>query len=202
MRAIGYGDRAWLLEVADHHEALALYEDLRADPVPGCVDLVPAARTVLVSFGDPAATQAARRGLLERRVRAVGRPDGPLVEVPVVYDGADLGVVAEQAGLSVAEVVARHCAGDYAVAFVGFRAGFAYLSGLDPLLHMPRRDSPRARVPAGAVAVAGEFCAVYPSASPGGWQLLGHTPLPVWDPQARPPALLLPGTRVRFVEVS
>jgi biotin-dependent carboxylase-like uncharacterized protein len=131
-------------------------------------------------------------------------PAGPAgasdpVVLPVRYDGADLAEVASLTGLGVAEVVRRHAAATYTVAFGGFMPGFAYLTGLDPVLHLPRRSSPRTRVPAGSVAVAGEFAAVYPSATPGGWRLLGTCTTPLFDVHRDPPALLRPGTRVRFV---
>jgi KipI family sensor histidine kinase inhibitor len=121
-----------------------------------------------------------------------------VVTVPVVYDGADLDAVAELAGLTAEEVVARHTGRELVVGWLGFAPGFAYLIGLDPDLHVPRLDTPRTSVPAGSVAVAGPYSAVYPSASPGGWRLLGHTSLRVWDTGAVPPSLFRPGTRVRF----
>lgn len=121
------------------------------------------------------------------------------IEIPVVYDGEDLPVVAAATGLSVPEVIACHQQPLYTSAFCGFAPGFAYLSGLDPRLHVPRRDTPRARVAPGSVAIAGPYSAVYPSASPGGWHLLGRTSMTVWDPTRSDPALLAPGTLVRFV---
>jgi KipI family sensor histidine kinase inhibitor len=132
--------------------------------------------------------------------RPGARADGPLVEVPVSYDGEDLDDVASLAGISREEVARRHLAGEYVAAFCGFAPGFAYLDGLDPALRVARRDSPRTRVPAGSVAIADRFAAVYPRESPGGWQLLGRTSLSLWDVAADPPARLVPGTRVRFVE--
>jgi KipI family sensor histidine kinase inhibitor len=123
---------------------------------------------------------------------------GPLVVLPVRYDGPDLDVVAGLTGLSREQVVERHARGAYRVRFCGFAPGFAYLDGLDPRLHVPRRAEPRRRVPAGAVGLAGEFTGVYPRASPGGWQLIGTTDVPLWDLHRTPPALLPPGTRVRF----
>jgi KipI family sensor histidine kinase inhibitor len=121
------------------------------------------------------------------------------VLLPVRYDGPDLDEVAALTGLSPQEVAARHLAGRYTVAFGGFMPGFAYLTGLDPALRVPRRDSPRPRVPAGAVAVAGDLAAVYPAATPGGWRLLGTCDTPLFDVDRTPPALLTPGTPVRFV---
>ena len=116
----------------------------------------------------------------------------------VDYDGPDLADVARLTGLTVDEVVARHTGARYTVAFGGFMAGFAYLVGLDPALRVPRLDSPRERVPAGSVAIADEFSAVYPAATPGGWRLLGRCEQTLFDVDREPPALLQPGTRVRF----
>ncbi|MBT0994158.1 carboxyltransferase domain-containing protein [Cellulomonas sp. DKR-3] len=121
-----------------------------------------------------------------------------LVVLPVTYDGPDLHDVADATGLSVEDVVARHLAPTYTVAFGGFMPGFAYLVGLDPALVVPRRTSPRERVPAGSVAVADRFTAVYPAATPGGWRLLGTSRTTLFDVARAEPALLTPGTRVRF----
>ena len=116
----------------------------------------------------------------------------------MTYDGPDLAAVAEHTGRSPEEVARRHAAASYRVGFIGFAPGFAYLLGGDPQLAVPRRDEPRERVPAGSVALAGAYTAVYPSASPGGWQLIGRTTVRVFDADRRPPALLEPGARVRF----
>jgi KipI family sensor histidine kinase inhibitor len=123
------------------------------------------------------------------------------IEIPVRYDGDDLESVAERAGLTIAAVIAAHVSATYSVAFCGFAPGFAYLAGLDPALHLPRRVAPRTRVPAGSVAVAAEYSAVYPTASPGGWHLLGRTDLAMFDPARTPAVLLEPGCTVRFVAV-
>lgn len=125
-----------------------------------------------------------------------------VVEIPVIYDGADLAEVAEITGLSVAEVIDRHCRASYRVAFTGFAPGFGYLSGGDPVLVVPRRSTPRTRVPAGAVGLAGEFTGVYPRPGPGGWQIIGRTELLMWDLERVPAALLRPGVRVGFREVT
>lgn len=125
------------------------------------------------------------------------------VRVPVVYGGKhgpDLEDVARQAGLEPREVASRHAAGLYRVYLLGFAPGFAYLGGLDPTLATPRRQTPRPRVPEGSVGIAGEQTGVYPKALPGGWQLIGRTPLQLWDPDAGEPALLGPGRAVRFVD--
>lgn len=121
-----------------------------------------------------------------------------VVTIPVVYDGADLESVAEAAGISVDEVVSRHAGRELVVGWLGFAPGFAYLIGLDPALHVPRLATPRTSVPAGSVAIAGPYSAVYPTASPGGWRLLGRTDARVWDVSAEPPTPFRPGTRVRF----
>jgi len=187
------------VEVADHHHALSLYEDLRREPIDGAVDLVPAARTVLITFVDERSAESAAAIVAARTVAPRQHSVGPLVRIPVVYDGADLDAVAELTNLSVEEVISKHQGCDYVVAFVGFAPGFAYLDGLEAALWVPRRSAPRTRVPSGSVAIAGEFAAVYPAVAPGGWQLLGHTTLPMWDLDRQPPAILQPGTRVRFI---
>jgi KipI family sensor histidine kinase inhibitor len=203
MRVLPCGRRALLVELGDLEAVLGLQAALAPDPPAGVTELVPAARTLLVAF-DPAATDPGRlEAALRARPLQPGMPaDGPLVEVPVIYDGEDLAAVAERRGLTPEEVIAAHAAGEYAVAFSGFSPGFGYLTGLDARLHVPRRDTPRQRVPAGAVAIADRFTAVYPRASPGGWQLIGRTELELWDAHRDPPALLAPGTRVRFVETT
>lgn len=193
-------DHALLVELADREEVRALYTALEADPLPGISDLVPAARTLLLHL-DPGADPRT----VEHAVRAVrpaggARESGPLVRVPVVYDGADLTEVAELAGLTPREVVRLHTEAEWTVAFGGFAPGFGYLAGGPPELVVPRRTESRTRVPAGAVGLAGEYSGVYPRSSPGGWQLIGRTDLAVWQPDRDPPALLRPGVRVRFEE--
>ncbi|MGW4520248.1 5-oxoprolinase subunit B family protein [Amycolatopsis sp. NPDC004378] len=199
VRLLPCGRRALLVEPDD---VLGYQAALARLSVDGVEELVPAARTLLVRF-DPAVTDADRLGAVLRQVSPV---DGAVAEagevvVPVVYDGEDLADVAAEAGLSVDSVISLHSAGSYVSAFCGFAPGFAYLSGLDPALHVSRRATPRTRIPAGSVAIAGEYSAVYPSASPGGWRLLGRTDVPVWDVERDPPNLLPPGTRVRFEAV-
>jgi 5-oxoprolinase (ATP-hydrolysing) subunit B len=186
-----YGDRAVLIETDDVLGLATAAADL-----DGVDEIVPAAETVLIGFDprrfDPGA-------LAQLRPRPIDATASAMVEVPVAYDGADLDLVATTAGLTVDEVVERHAAPIYTVAFCGFAPGFAYLRGLDPTLRQPRFDSPRTSVPAGSVGIAGEFTGVYPRSSPGGWRLLGRTAADLWDLERDPPALLTPGTRVRFV---
>lgn len=201
MRLLPCGDAGVLVELADLDEVLALYAELTDHPIEGVVDLVPAARTVLLhldpTMSDPATVAAAVRAA---RPRTGTRPAAGRVEIPVCYDGPDLGEVAELTGLTEPEVVSAHTAQEWTVAFAGFAPGFGYLVGQDDRLHVPRRDSPRTRVRAGSVGLAGEFTGVYPRESPGGWQLIGHTVERLWVPDRTPPALLAAGVRVRFVE--
>lgn len=169
----------------------------------GVVDIVPAARTVLVSCATADDLAAVRPRLADVHTAGGGPVDpgavAPAVTIAVRYDGLDLAEVADRCGTTVAGVVELHAGGDYRVAFCGFAPGFAYLDGLPPELALPRRATPRPRVPTGAVAIAAGYAAVYPRDSPGGWHLLGHTDAVLWDVDRARPALLTPGTAVRFV---
>ena len=192
-----------LVELGGLDEALALFASLQADAIEGVEELLPAARTLMIRFR-PATIRAP-----ELAARIVGRdlsakiaPSEHLVEIPVRYDGEDLAEVATLTGLSVEEVIARHVASEFTVAFCGFAPGFGYLVGGDPKLHVPRRQSPRTRIPPGSVALAGIFSGIYPKASPGGWQIIGTTPLEMWDSRREPAALLQPGHRVRFFDIA
>ena len=193
MKLLPSGPRAVLAEFDSLADVMAASAAWRDTPPAGVVDIVPAARTVLVVHDgslDPAALTFAPDD--HRAVHARS------VLLDVTYDGPDLHDVAARCGLDVDEVVRIHEAAEYTVAFCGFMPGFGYLVGLPPQLHLPRRATPRTRVRAGSVAIAGEFAAVYPRDSPGGWHLLGHTEVALWDDAAEPPALLQPGTTVRF----
>lgn len=200
-RFLPVGLTAMLVELPDLDETLALFASLASRPIPGIEEVVPAARTLLVRFRpDIVAAEALAAEIAARdRTGRTGMP-GPTVEVPVHYAGEDLEEVARLLGIGPDEVVRRHTARDWTVAFTGFAPGFGYLVGGDPTLQVPRRRVPRTRIPAGAVALAGAFSGIYPRASPGGWQIIGATPLVLWDLARRPPALLQPGTRVRFVD--
>jgi KipI family sensor histidine kinase inhibitor len=198
------GDEALLVDVDDEPAPAALAAAVTAAAHPSVVEVVPAAVTVLVRTAPGADLADVARMVQECADRADDvDPAGGAEElvVPVVYDGEDLADVAGHTGLTVPDVVAAHTGQVWTVAFCGFAPGFGYLRGEDDRLHVPRRSSPRTRVPAGAVALAGEFTGVYPRPSPGGWQLLGRTDLPIWDLDRDPPALLRPGVRVRFVDV-
>jgi KipI family sensor histidine kinase inhibitor len=211
------GDSALLLEwtgadlaagnAAVHRTAAALR---RLRP-PWLIDLVPAYLTLAVLV-DPDAGEAALV-LARTCLLSLGETPSPgadaaeqrCVEVPVCYDlefGPDLAAIADAKGLTVAEVISHHSSPLYRVAMLGFAAGFPYLLGLDPVLAMPRLATPRERVPAGSVGIGGSQTGIYPSASPGGWRLLGRTPWRLFDPDRDPPARLLPGDNLRFVPIS
>ncbi|MBK7722039.1 MAG: allophanate hydrolase subunit 1 [Austwickia sp.] len=207
------GPRAVLLEVADLAAVLRVDAAVRTvveggqPPWDRVIDVVPAARTVLLTLAGSNDLAAVARGVIElaRAVLREGAPASPpdqdhVVELPVVYDGPDLDDVASLVGLSTQEVVTAHTGTLWQVAFGGFAPGFAYLTGGDPRLTVPRRTEPRTSVPTGAVALAGPFSGVYPRSSPGGWQLIGRTETVLWDERRDPPALLRPGWNVRFVE--
>lgn len=209
MRVLPYGDRALLVDLTDTAAVLGCVDALAADPALADLldDVVPGARTLLLR---------ARPGIDLGRLRARVAPwvsaphpfeSGPKltgqrhpeIQIRVEYDGPDLAEVGELTALGEAGVVAAHTATAWRVAFGGFAPGFGYLVGGDRRLEVPRRASPRTRVPAGSVGLAGEFSAIYPRESPGGWQLIGRTDAAMWDLDRDPPALLTPGATVRFV---
>jgi KipI family sensor histidine kinase inhibitor len=190
-----YGAGAVLVEPDDPALLLSLAE--LATGLDGVREVVPAARTVLV-VAEPSTIARVTEAVRHLTPSAAATRTGDDLVLDVAYDGADLADVATEVGLDVDDVVRAHSAVEYVVAFCGFVPGFGYLTGLDQALHVPRLAQPRTRVPAGAVAIAGEYTGVYPRASPGGWRLLGHTAADLWDLTRAPPALLMPGTRVRF----
>jgi KipI family sensor histidine kinase inhibitor len=196
-----YGDRALLLECGSGDEVLVLTDVLRDATLPGVLDIVPGARTVLVSLTEPRLQSRTRALLSAIEIGRSGRPRQPDradVVIDVAYGGADLEEVADLLQMEPRAVVDAHTGTPWRVGFVGFAPGFAYLVGGDPRLHVPRRAEPRTRVPAGAVALAGGYSGVYPRESPGGWQLIGRTESVLWDPNRSNPALLTPGMWVRF----
>ncbi len=195
MRILPVGRHAALVEVSSPRDAVDLAgwardHDLAREVVPG-------AETVLFDglVASLADVEALGRALAAWR-RTEPEPGRP-VEIPVVYDGPDLTAVAAVWGCTTDEVAARHAATEFVAAFCGFAPGFAYLSGLE--VSVPRLATPRTRVPAGAVALAGTWCGVYPRESPGGWQVIGRTDARLWDVDRAEPALLAPGASVRFV---
>ncbi|MDP9463503.1 MAG: 5-oxoprolinase subunit PxpB [Actinomycetota bacterium] len=196
MNLLPYGPSAVLAEYDSLAEVMAVNDALRTSGLAGIEDIIPAARTVLVRY------HRVDRAALERLLvpaAAAARQDGPIVEIPVVYDGIDLDSVASATGLSSEQVVEMHSSVVYSAAFLGFTPGWAYLVELPRSLHLPRRSTPRTTVPAGSVAIANEFTGVYPTTSPGGWHLLGHTTTTMFDIERSRPAFVMAGDRVRFV---
>lgn len=197
MRILPVGRHAVLVEVSSPQDAVALAGWARARHLAR--DVVAGAETVLFDGlpDDGAVGGGADLGRVLAGWRRTEPVPGRLVELPVEYDGPDLVAVADHWGCAPDDVVSRHLATAFVSAFCGFAPGFAYLAGLD--VSTPRLATPRTRVPAGAVALAGPWCGVYPRESPGGWQVIGRTDVPLWDAARPEPALLAPGTRVRFV---
>ncbi|WP_066900543.1 5-oxoprolinase subunit B family protein [Mycolicibacterium houstonense] len=198
-----YGDQALLLEFDSTADVLAWTATLTAAQLLGVVDIVPASRTILIKLADPRYQAPTRQRLSKLRLQPGSAPVRPAggradVTIDVVYDGADLQEVATLTGMTPTQVIAAHTGSPWQVGFMGFAPGFAYLIGGDERLQVPRRAEPRTSVPAGAVALAGEFSGVYPRQSPGGWQLIGHTDAVLFDVHREPPALLTPGTWVQF----
>ncbi len=204
------GDAALTISFGTHIDPVAtdlvarLTATLAAEPLQGVVEWVPGYTALTVHF-DPTATSILK--LSDDLRLAMLKPPGPeaapsgrVVEILVRYDGPDLAEVAAATGLSERDVVARHSAVEYRVLLLGFVPGFAYLGPIDPSLVLPRRASPRTRVPAGSVAIAGAQTGIYPAETPGGWHLIGRTAAALFDPRRAPPALLAVGDRVRFAE--
>lgn len=187
-----------------HHTA----QSIRDASIQGLLDVIPAESTVLLSFDAnnlnyQRAESSVRHALATSNHNNSPNP-GKLVEIPVCYDdpfAPDLQSVATQLNITTNEIVRQHSNTQYAVKFVGFVPGFAYLSGLPKTLEVPRLDSPRPRVPAGSIAIAGNQTAVYPLEVPGGWQLIGRTPLKMFDPTRDPASLLQHGDRVKFIAI-
>jgi KipI family sensor histidine kinase inhibitor len=200
MRVLPSGTSALLVELDDLREVLGLYAALKHDLPDGVLDVVPAARTLLVVTDPEVASLSSVAHAIERLTPREDRRDAAeLVEVPVAYDGEDLEEAARLLDCDTEELVRRHTAEEWTVAFCGFMPGFGYLVAEGWQTQVPRRSSPRTKVPSGSVALAGEFSGVYPRESPGGWQLIGRSSLAMFDPSRDPAALLRPGTRVRFV---
>lgn len=193
MKLLPCGDSAVLLDCASLDEARK-WHDALADSY----ESVLGARSVLVHGSPP----ELRRIVSQTTPRSAPTFDDRLVRIPVRYDGPDLADVAEHTGLDTEAIIEAHTGGEWEVAFAGFAPGFAYLSGGDSRLTVPRRARPRQRIDGGSVGLAGGFTAVYPRESPGGWQIIGHTDMTMFDAERDPPALLQPGMRVRFEDVS
>lgn len=192
------GTTAVLAELAGLHDVLALQAVLLEHPLPGQVDVLAAAETVLVKADSPQSARRIAARLPELDLAVQAQSEGKLVQIDTLYDGEDLAEVGRLTGLGVDGVVAAHTGQVWTVAFGGFAPGFGYMVGENQSLEVPRRSSPRTVVPAGSVALAGNYSAVYPRQSPGGWQLIGRTAARMWDLGREQPALAAPGDRVQF----
>lgn len=194
------GDRAFLAELASLEAVMSLQAQLQGGAAEGVVDVVAAAKTVLITADSPESAERLMAHVRQLDVRATASTNSRRVRIEVVYDGEDLDDVARLTGLSPAGVIEAHSSHEWNAAFTGFAPGFAYLIG-DGRLDVPRRQSPRTAVPPGSVALAGGYSAVYPRRSPGGWQLIGRTAAAMWDSARTEPALIRPGDSIRFVPV-
>ena len=195
-RLLDYGSNAVLLECADLTDALSL-QPLIKTQIGQITEIIPGARTLMLRLTEPL-SPADRKTLLTLPGQAQSVADQESVVIEVDYSGPDLEEVSSLTGLSVEEVVAAHTGQLWTVAFCGFAPGFGYLHGEDERLRVPRRSTPRTKVPPGAVGLADEWSGIYPRSGPGGWQLIGRTDAPLWDLDRDPPALLQPGMQIRF----
>jgi inhibitor of KinA len=213
------------------NDCIRLLTDLlKRDPLPGMVEVVPAYSSLAVYYDPWKIYESLKRDgldelepyarieqMLQQKIEQIGNlvKTGALqqrdeefervIEIPVCYGGEygpDLAAVAEQAGLTEGAAVSLHSESGYRVGMVGFTPGFPYLIGLPEKLATARRAAPRTRVPAGSIGIAGLQTGIYPLESPGGWQLIGRTPIVLFDPWKNPPSLLMPGDRVRFIPIS
>jgi KipI family sensor histidine kinase inhibitor len=213
-QVIPFGEAAFLVELGGEPDLTvnarvhALAAALDTAPPPALRTLIPAYTSLLVEFDplvvDPAVVETAIYSTVERPLAAGARPGRPRI-VPTVYGGKygpDLDAVAALVGLTPSEVVARHAGSEQTVYMLGFAPGFPYLGDLPPELSVPRLETPRERVPAGSVAIAGRQTGIYPCATPGGWRILGRTPIRLFDERRDPPAYLAPGDRVRFAPIA
>ncbi|PNH80019.1 urea amidolyase [Arthrobacter sp. AFG20] len=199
MRAVRpVGTRTVLAELSGTQDVLALQAALLEAPFSGQQDVLAAAETVMVRAESPAAARRIGQALLQLDLTAPAEQAGGLVVIDTVYDGEDLAEVGKLTGLGADGVIAAHTGQVWTVAFAGFAPGFGYMVGENQSLEVPRRSSPRTAVPAGSVALAGNYSAVYPRKSPGGWQLIGRTGAKMWDLDRPEPALASPGHRVQF----
>jgi len=200
LRILTVGESALLVELDDLDSVLTLASALRAQPPPGVLECVPAARTVLLHCDLDRSTLSAVANAVRRlRPASRPRPPGAVVEIPARYDGPDIGDVLIQTDMTRDELIGWHTGSEWQVAFCGFAPGFGYLVTPNAL-SIPRRHTARTSVPAGSIGLAGEFSGVYPRTSPGGWQLIGRTTVTLFDLDADPPAQLRPGVAVRFVD--
>jgi len=179
--------------------ARAARDEIAARAFDGVEDLVPGARTLLVLLEPGVEPSSGLLEMIEAQPREAASRVGSTHEVTTRYDGADLEDLARELALSIDDIISLHSGVEYTVGFIGFSPGFPYLMGLPAPLVVPRLATPRTSVPAGSVAIAGEYGGIYPSASPGGWRLLGSTDLVLFDESRDPPVTMAPGDRVRFI---
>lgn len=196
-RLLPYGEKARLLECQDLDDSQRVLHWLRRQNRPEIAEIIPGARTLLLRL-DSALPAELVRTMIEIEVPPVPSADAGSVIIDVRYDGPDLAELAGRLQLDVEELIKHHTGQEWAVAFCGFAPGFGYLAPTERRLPVPRRSTPRTRVPAGSVALADQWSAIYPTTSPGGWQLIGSTDVRLFDVSWDQPALLAPGTRVRF----
>ncbi|OCG12889.1 allophanate hydrolase [Gilliamella sp. wkB292] len=204
MRFLPVNIDALIVELASLEQTMALTNSLQSLLAQGNIEeIIPAARTILIHY-NPITIDAntIANHIVKLDITSDVITSGEQITIPVRYNGEDLDQVAQYLGITVDEVITRHTSNEYQVAFCGFAPGFAYMVSKTAQLDVPRRQSPRVRIPAGSVALAGEFSSIYPQASPGGWQLIGITDVAVWDIYREQPALFKPGTRVNFVDAS
>lgn len=212
-RIVPAGDAAWLIELENRLDAdvnaraIAIGHAVRASGLPGLRDVVPGYRSIAVYVDPVAAAPDVEARLAELAAATAAEPEngGRVVTVPVCYGGElgpDLGEVAAFAGCAEDEVVALHGSRTYRVYLVGFVPGFPYMGTVDPRIAMPRRATPRTKVPAGSVGIAAGQTGIYPTETPGGWRIIGRTPIRMFDPDADPPCLFEAGTRVRFTPMT
>lgn len=199
LTAAPFGDAGVRCVVDSLADAHRLHAALTAAALPGVVNVVPAWRTVVVTVSDPRFVADLVSHVAALDLHATQAPAPRRHVLDVVYDGPDLQDVAAHCGITADDVVERHTARDYVVAFLGFSPGFPYLAGMDPALATPRLATPRPRVPAGSVGIADDVTGIYPADSPGGWRVIGRVGLALFDADREPPALFAPGDVVRFV---
>lgn len=196
-----FGEAAFLVEVEGPEAAQGLRRTLAAAPLEGVTGLVPGRFSLLVEF-DALTVDAASLEVELSSVLPVPAAGGRERHIPIVYDGPDLTGVARLVGLAPAAVVEAHAAGEHRVLFGGFAPGFAYVGGLPESWRIPRLATPRTRTPEGSVAVADGMTGIYPAELPGGWQVIGRTPVTLFDPRREPPVYLQPGDHVRFEPIA
>ncbi len=187
-----------------HYRVLKLLRLLESEPIPGVRNLHPAYHSILIVFDPDDQEHENIEGTVAtylERLDTVELPEPRVVEIPVIYDGPDLNDVAALHQMTPQRVIELHSSADYIVYFVGFVPGFAYLGGLPPELATPRLESPRKRVPKGSVAIGGSHTGVYPFETPGGWRLIGKTPVEIFEPESRELSRLIIGDRVKFVPI-